>query len=247
VHTPKIIQIAYKIICLSFSLLTATSILILTKRLLLASLRGCHKSPVWLSSLWIGFTCPNLICVISLIHWLLSYPQLCDSVAYPFFLTWKPCWMGYFMQHECIYFIHWLQTPFLCDILPMYMCLSYSLKVTPWAQVSNHPKPNPTCRACPLHAARILYTQRVCPLNQPASSTRACLYRPTALSCTQLARINVQLPTPHLSPIIKHRLPIRHGFHLDPTIIIQAAFNNSFHHDCPTQMPLRSIFEDHSD
>src|SRR5882724_11402958 len=30
-----------------------------------------------------------------------------------------------------------------------------------------------------------------------------------AVSRINLARINVQLPTPHLSPIFKHRLPIR--------------------------------------
>jgi len=50
------------------------------------------------------------------------------------------------------------------------------------------------------------------------------LLRP--VSRINLARNNIQLPTPHLSPIFKHRLPIRPWISIfDPTIIIQTAFD----------------------
>jgi len=59
------------------------------------------------------------------------------------------------------------------------------------------------------------------------------------VSRINLARINVQLPTPHLSPIFKHRLPIRPWI----SILIQRSSSkqpstHSFQSSCPTQMHL---------
>src|SRR5882724_4278521 len=46
------------------------------------------------------------------------------------------------------------------------------------------------------------------------------------VSCINLAQNNIQLPTPHFSPIFKHRLPIHSWISIfDPTIIIQTAFD----------------------
>src|SRR5882724_4360251 len=59
------------------------------------------------------------------------------------------------------------------------------------------------------------------------------------VSRINLARINVQLPTPHISPIFKHRLPIRPWVSIfdpndhHPNSLRHIAFNHHVRPRCP--------------
>src|SRR5882724_1056570 len=81
------------------------------------------------------------------------------------------------------------------------------------------PAPSPICDLSP-----------ICPPH--ASSRHRCLSAhtsyllPSPISCINLARNNVQLPTPHLSPYLNTDSLFAHGFpSLTPMIIIRTAFD----------------------